>query len=63
VTVILNVFYSHWALVNITEWKIDPNVWCADYVHFPVFSVILVLHRQVNETVTVSFPVSSGSLH
>jgi hypothetical protein len=51
VTVILNVLCSQWALVNITEWKIDPNVWCLDCVHFPV---IFCFHEQVDGT--VNFP-------
>jgi hypothetical protein len=37
--------------VNITEWKIDPNVWCLDCVHFPV---IFCFHEQVDGT--VNFP-------
>jgi hypothetical protein len=37
--------------VNITEWKIDPNVWCVDWVHFPV---IFCLHEQVDGTVSFS---------
>jgi hypothetical protein len=32
-------------------------------LHFPMFYVILVSHKQVNETVTVSFLVSIVSLH
>jgi hypothetical protein len=51
VTVILNVLCSQWALVNIIEWKIDPNVWCLDCVHFPV---IFCFHEQVDGT--VNFP-------
>jgi hypothetical protein len=37
--------------VNITEWKIDPNVWCLDYMHFPV---IFCFREQVDGT--VNFP-------
>jgi hypothetical protein len=33
--------------VNIIEWKIDPNVWCLDYVHFPA---IFCFHEQVDGT-------------
>jgi hypothetical protein len=51
VTVILNVLCSQWALVNIIEWKIDPNVWHLDCVHFPV---IFCFHEQVDGT--VNFP-------
>jgi hypothetical protein len=51
VTVILNVLYSQWALVNIIEWKIFPNVWRLNYVHFPI---IFCFHEQVDGT--VNFP-------
>ena len=50
-TVILNALCSHWELVNIIEWKIDPNVWCLDHVHFPVS---FCFHEQVDGT--MNFP-------
>ena len=41
--------------MNITEWKIDPNVWCLECVHFPV---VFYFHDQVDGT--GNFPIFNG---
>ena len=37
--------------MNTIEWKIYPNVWFVDWVHFPI---IFCLHEQVDGTVSFS---------